>query len=350
MVGRLSGCALLVLLIGVLASPAGRGSDDCYSMSLHSNLEGIRYWYEEAGGFAATNGIPFGDKSLDCTKCHARTCDPCHRVTNPDGTCAFSAEKPRQSETCLPCHERERATIEMLQKKGLSDVHFAAGMTCTDCHSAAETHGTGQDQLSMYDLDRPHVTCTNCHADSTLTSRPHTVHGGKVSCAACHVPKSLVCYNCHMDSVAREGTRDGNYVPFLDWTFLVNYDGQVTSGSAVTLVSGGHKFVAYSPYFTHAVQPQALECNECHGQDGAKRAQFVQEPLPMVKYVDNQFYNYNGVMPLVPPAISWWFLEKENGLWMMSTNPDTAQVQLVGYCTPLTVEQVNALAQARRPY
>ena len=58
------------------------GQDSFYSKSLHYTGEGMRYWYEEQGGFMEITNIPYSQ--LDCKNCHVQSCDLCHANTFPN--------------------------------------------------------------------------------------------------------------------------------------------------------------------------------------------------------------------------------------------------------------------------
>jgi len=62
-----------VMLIGGALLMA---QDAIFKKSLHSTTEGMRYWYEENGGFKDVTGIPYSE--LDCKSCHIETCEKCH--------------------------------------------------------------------------------------------------------------------------------------------------------------------------------------------------------------------------------------------------------------------------------
>ncbi|UCE08235.1 MAG: hypothetical protein JSW07_09530, partial [bacterium] len=171
-----SGIISLIALSSFLLIPAGQiiCQESFFEKSLHYTTEGMRYWYEEQGGFKNVTGIPYAE--LDCKNCHIGSCDRCHAEKN-DGTFSYSVTKAEKQELCLACHSREGATINFGKQLNMLDVHFANGMVCTDCHQKDDVHGDGKFYHSMRDITNPRPACTNCHeADSTL--RAHTVHKG----------------------------------------------------------------------------------------------------------------------------------------------------------------------------
>jgi hypothetical protein len=316
--------------------------EECFEKSLHATGAGMRFWYEQPDGFFSVTGVPYEDPRLGCTNCHANDCAACH---GPGET--ISPAKAREPETCLGCHNRQVEERQILTERGITDVHVDAGMECLDCHSIEEMHGDCRAATSMHEPENPSPACTDCHEGEVLDSVPHTVHLGKLACAACHVENTLACLNCHIDAVIRDQSSVGNYLPLCDWTLLVNHEEQVTTGTAMTLVYGGEKFIAYAPYYTHAIQPQGRDCSECHAETGVRRVR-SEEPLPMAKFWQDRLMPFLGVVPLKPDMLIWPYLEREGDIWMHSTNPDTARRQLVGYCTPLEPEQIRNLSIRQR--
>ncbi len=110
------------------------------------------------------------------------------------------------------------------QHRLVSDVHFRAGMQCTDCHTLAEIHGTGEIALNPYNNVR--ISCEGCHVrgDHPAISKredgemillrgngrrvpswnpqsvPHRVpiHKEKLRCSACHASWSYQDYGLHL--------------------------------------------------------------------------------------------------------------------------------------------------------
>jgi hypothetical protein len=104
------------------------------------------------------------------------------------------------------------------------DVHFRAGMTCTDCHLLTEIHGTGEAPRSA--MSEVRISCESCHirrdhpamvgneggsmvlrtGDTRVAPRrnpdsiPHKVdlHRLKVKCSACHAAWSFQDYGFHL--------------------------------------------------------------------------------------------------------------------------------------------------------
>jgi len=331
------GLFLVVLMPAVLSTAAGE--DTCFSRSLHATGEGMRYWYEEEGGMMQITGIPYRD--LDCSSCHVKSCDRCHAVIHDStGVGAYTNAQARRTEMCLECHSRAALTYRMCEKSGTLDVH---GRQCADCHGGEEVHGDCTTYPSMRAPGAVQANCLDCHAGATEDIRPHTVHQGKLDCAACHVAATTACMNCHMDTFLATGSRKGTFLPTQDWLLLINHEGKVTSATAMTLVYQDQKFLCYGPYFTHAVQPKGKQCADCHGNEAVKMIK-AGKRVPMMTYKDNTVTNWKGVVPVVENALDWVYLNKAGDGWVPIKGNGKETVQYVAYGTPLTSEQINKMA------
>lgn len=316
-----------------------RCQETFFHKSLHYTTEGMRYWYEEQGGFMKVTGIPYTD--LDCHTCHVGSCDKCHAENN-DNVFSYSAEISTKQELCLSCHSREGATIKFGKQLNMLDVHFANDMVCTDCHQPQDVHGDGKSYHSMRDIDNPRPMCTTCHEPDT-SLRAHTVHKGKLDCNSCHVKYTTTCMNCHFDQFLATGSRKGTFIGLPANVFLINYNGKVTTANLQTLVYKGEKFVAYAPYYTHSVQAKARQCTECHGTELAKQIKKGKKVVPM-EYKDGKFIANDVVVPIVEDQLDWIFLDKEDGKWVLNKNEKSVHVQNACYGEPLTQKQINKLA------
>jgi len=336
-------CVWLVVAACAAVKSKCKTEQTCFSNSLHHTGEGMRYWYEEPNGMMKLTGIAY-DK-LACKACHAKSCDVCH-AEQKDGKCAYTAQKARRKDTCLQCHARAKAAIALGKEQGSLDVHIAAGMVCTDCHKADDVHGDGTAYHSMRDKGAVKASCTNegCHPPKEKQIRPHTVHRGKLHCTACHVSNSMACLNCHMDRFIETGKKEGNYLPpAQNWLLLVNYDGQITSGSVQTAVYKDKKFIAYAPYFTHSIQAEAKKCTDCHGNQ-AMQLLSRKKSVPMAKFKDGKMQSFEGVVPLDPDRLDWDFLTKKDNTWTLIDNNEPPHVQFVGHGKPLTKVQIKKMA------
>ena len=329
----------LVALIGAPLVIAENPKESFFSRSLHHTGEGMRYWYEEQGGFMDITKIPY--EKLDCKNCHIKTCDACHTQKIGE-TSIFSVNKAYDMDTCLPCHGRESLTFKMGREKGNLDVHIEKGMVCADCHKGEDVHGNGKVHNSMRDVGAVKTSCTTCHvADMEVSA--HEVHEGQLDCSACHVDNAIACMNCHFDTFLETGSRKGTSLPMQDWTLLINYNGKVTAATAMSLVYKDKKFILYTPYFTHAVKAEAKGCGECHANSAMKLIE-ESESVPMMTFKDGKTVNWKGVVPVVPEKLDWVYLNKVEGKWIPVDNDAVEKVQFVSHGTPLTKGQLEKLA------
>ena len=331
---------VFILFFMLLGGAYVISQDSFFNKSLHYTTEGMRYWYEENGGFKDITGIPYDQ--LDCKNCHIETCDKCHAEKKGE-TFRYSVEKSKDMEhTCLPCHSREKLTLTYGKQQGTLDVHMANGMVCVDCHKTGDVHGDGNFYHSMREINAVKAACTNCHQpDSTL--RAHTVHKGKLDCNACHVKYTTTCMNCHFGRFIETGKRKGNFIALQANVFLINYNGKVTSANMQTLVYKGEKFIAYAPYFTHAIQATARECSECHGTDLVKRIK-KGEHVSGMEFKDGKFIPHECAVPIIADQLDWPFLEKEGDKWIIMKDDKPVHIQFACYGTPLTKMQIKKLA------
>jgi hypothetical protein len=332
---------LVSALLLVVAIQADEKKEPCFYSSLHHTGEGMRYWYEENGGFMDITGIPY--KELDCGNCHVKSCDPCHAKMEEDA-CIYSLKLAKDQEaTCLKCHSREKVTFAINKKKGNLDVHVASGMACSDCHGGNDVHGNGTAYKTMRDEGAVKAKCTNCH-DIDTEKRAHKVHKGKLDCAACHIANTTTCINCHFTKFLETGKRAGNFFPpSQEWMLLVNYNGKVTSGNVQTLVHEGTPFITYAPYFTHAVQAEARACTDCHANDAVN---LITEgkSVPMATFKDGKLESWSGVVPLVPEQLEWVFLDRDGDTWIPLSFTGEVKTQFSAYAKPLTENQVKKMA------
>lgn len=325
----------------VLFSTAEEKQEPCFYKSLHYTGEGMRYWYEENGGFMEITGVPY--EELDCKKCHVKSCEPCHAKTE-DGKCSYSLDKAKDMNTCLACHSREKVTFKIGREKDALDIHIASGMGCVDCHTGEDVHGDGTIYHTMRDEGAVKASCKTCHSLEDVDIRAHKVHKEKLDCAACHVANTTSCLNCHFSKFLETGKRAGNFFPPIqDWLILVNYKGKVTSGNVQTLVYEDKKFITYAPYFTHAVQSKARGCTDCHANEAVM---LIKEgkSVPMAEFKDNKMVSWKGVVPLVPDQLEWEFVDKDGDKWVPLKNDIKPMVQYSCYAEPLTEEQVKKMA------
>lgn len=131
-----------------------------------------------------------------------------------------SEAPPRESETCLDCHDDMIATLETTPHQILSGVDVTeARVACTDCHHGDANHY--EDDPEEYPMTNPAsvdaVTaagiCSACHENSHQQNmqerNPHAGNG--VGCTDCHQVHGVnragllkdreveLCYSCHTD-------------------------------------------------------------------------------------------------------------------------------------------------------
>jgi len=337
---------LVILFCGVYflnLSRAGENEKGCFSNSLHYTTEGMRYWYEEQGGFKNITQIPYS--KLACKNCHANSCEKCH-LEKKEGACSYTVAQARKMDTCLACHARAKLTFKFGKENGSLDIHVKNGMVCADCHKAEDIHGDGKFYHSMRQPGAVKASCNSCH-EPDKSHRAHTIHKGKLDCTACHVSNTLSCMNCHFEQFLKTKEKKGNFFPVQSWTLLINYNGKVTTGNVQTLVYKQKKFITYTPYFTHAIQPKGRACAECHANEAMELIK-DHRSIPMLQFVNNEIVPWKGVAPVVPEKLEWVFLDKKEDRWIPLRNREAPMVQFSGYGEPLTNEQIERLLKSQK--
>ena len=161
--------AFFIASVGASLAVGENPEESFFSKSLHHTGEGMRYSYEEQGGFMDITKIPYND--LDCKGCHVKTCDACHAKKEGDIS-SFSVDKARDMDTCIVCHSRAGLTFRMGKQKDNLDVHVKAGMNCSSCHKGEDVHGTGKSHSAMRDPGAVKAECANCHTSATDAHAP----------------------------------------------------------------------------------------------------------------------------------------------------------------------------------
>jgi len=280
-------------------------------MSLHKSLAG--YWTA-----LDQRGIPENHPDVQegfqnhCRECHA-TCGECH-VSQPrlvgsgfiDGH-MFNA-KPSMTQNCTACHGSRVGNEYLGKHEDLkADIHFRQGrMTCVDCHTADEMHGTPEncdschagpesDQLPPADHRYAGVqspSCESCHpvvATGEDEIIMHQMHGSTLSCQVCHSVSYTSCDNCHLAISEQTGnpfyTTDSSYLTFLigknlNQSYARPYDFVTVRHIPVFPETFGFYGDNLLPEFNnletwkfttpHNIQrntPQNESCNACHGHE-----------------------------------------------------------------------------------
>jgi hypothetical protein len=314
--------------------------EDCFFLSsLHYTSGGMGYWYDKTkGGLETITGVPYSE--LVCKNCHVSSCDGCHKKETGDKF-SYSTQTAKNQEICLKCHSREAAILKIDKAENNLDPHFAAGMQCMDCHTAKEVHGDGVGYNSMKQKEAMEVKCATCH-ESISKSNSHTVHGDKLDCKACHVRQVVSCNNCHFETLVKEGKRVSR--PVSGWTFLMNYDGKVTSANMQSFVVPGNKtFLMFAPQFSHSVLKDGRKCEECHAIKNIKQVEKGKVRLTWLK--DKKVENLKGVIP-VADGVQWMLIYEDykNGQWTPIENPSAPGLHYSAFGEPLSKEQLKKMA------
>jgi len=255
--------SVAMIVIGVSVSISGASTQDfgkcgiChpevaeqYSTSLHYTWSGVEHEYAKGAGEDFGLTLPDG-----CRKCHTplAECTVCHAGDpHNDGI---------DMDTCLHCHKKrpgpnycgKLATHK--EAEGLTpDVHYEAGMTCIDCHTADEIHGGGINQRLAIQ-----VRCEDCHP-ATTDITAHTLHEGKVDCAACHSGWHQTCVNCHLET----GKTDSSTT---DLFYLgMGHEGKIVPFYNMTMTHENKTVVHWVERTPHTITAEAHDCDFCHGQ------------------------------------------------------------------------------------
>jgi len=232
--------------------------------------------------------------NLNCMNCHA-SCGECH-VSRPSNYAGGLINKheffstPPMDQTCYGCHGARNAGEFMGTVGYATDVHFDAGMTCVDCHTVDNFHGTGEAYASMW--DKPVLpSCLDCHENAVPGKSEivaHNVHGTNLSCQVCHASANQNCFECHV-SIAedRQSLSSSSEMRVL---FRIGLNPNPTEERPYTYVALRHipttaeSFIEagedllvnfdessnwkYSP--SHNIQKSTFQnesCDSCHGND-----------------------------------------------------------------------------------
>lgn len=348
-------CFILVIasLLCVGSGPVyAEEQQDCFLSSLHHTGEGMRYWYEAKDGFMAITGIPYDQ--LGCKSCHAKSCNDCHLKKTEKGL-SYSLAMAQDRETCFKCHARAKATLAVDASRDTTGVHMAAGMNCSDCHTAKDAHGDGTFYHSMRQPGAVEAACSDCHTKdaedypAVPETKSHTVHKGKLDCNACHVQNSMSCYNCHFGEFAKTKSKPKSFAGKIkDFLLLVKFEGKVTSGNFQSLVGYNNEpFIVYAPYLTHSIMSEGRKCEQCHATEAVKTLA-ASKPFAAGTFKDGKLEFYKGVIPVSPELLSWPFLEKKDDKWVPFEPKTKPLVQMGLYAEPFTQEELKKLEKAQK--
>jgi hypothetical protein len=314
--------------------------EDCFFLySLHHTTNGMAHWYDKSnGGLESLTDIPYS--KLDCYNCHISSCDRCHK-TEIDKKAAYSIKAAQNEETCLHCHSREKAIMKVDKASNQEDVHFAKGMQCSNCHKSAGVHGDGTEYTSMKQPGAIAAKCENCH-QSVPSSVSHKIHRDKLDCNSCHVRHVFSCSNCHFETLVKEGKRVA--IPLSGWTFLMNYNGKVTSANMQTFVVAGNKtFLLFAPQNSHSIMKEGRKCVDCHATENVRKVQGGKLNLTWLE--NGELKQTKGVIPVVEGVTyDSVYQDYKNGKWVPIENPPVPVLQYAGYGTPLSKDQLKKLS------
>lgn len=163
-----------------------------------------------------------------------------------------------------------------------ADVHFTAGMTCTECHKGTDIMGAAGD--AVHQRDAVDARCGDCHQVELAAGGPHNPEHERLECATCHSQWAPQCFSCHMeydadgrqwDHVEQKETAGRWHEKRADFynglgALGVNEDDRIElfiPGMIMTLAHpdwDGDKFVrAFAPISPHTTGP-ARSCESCH--------------------------------------------------------------------------------------
>jgi hypothetical protein len=322
------GAAACLLLAAMGASaqsvpPTDPPDESFYSKSLHFTNRGIEFVYsKEQGGLEQITGLSASEVGCVKAKCHATTCDMCHRK-NIGGKATYSLDPAVAQAACEGCH----GTPE----KDDPDVHARKGMKCMSCHSTREVHGDGVAYDSYMQPGVLDTRCEKCHSEIS-NSASHTIHRTKLACGACHTAKVGTCINCHVARV--QGTK-GVKMPLEGMLFLVNHGGRVTTANLLTCIYRSKTMITFAPTFSHSIAKQGRACADCH--DSAIVRGIAAGTFAPVTWADGKVTNVKGQLP---------FLTLTDGKWTPLADAAPPVLHFSGTCAPLTREQLAKLSKA----
>ncbi len=311
-------------------------ADSLYANSLHYTNRGIEFVYsKERGGLERITGLSASEMGCVKAKCHATSCDTCHRA-EAGGKASYTLDPAVLQAACERCHGAPEIEAGPRPHRG---------MRCMRCHTAREIHGDGVAHDSYMQAGVLEARCERCHADRSKSSS-HTIHRATLACGACHTGTTDTCLNCHVRA-RLAGQKDAE-IRLRGMLFLVNHDGRVTTANVLSHVYGKRTMITVAPTFAHSVTRQGRACAECHGS--AIVREVAAGAFRPVTWIDGKAANLSGVIPVVDPlAWSLPFLDRKDGAWVPLAGAERPVVQFSGNCSPLTREQLARLAEPKGP-
>lgn len=265
--------------IGIAAEDVGctchSNITENFTSSLHYTGAGMKGEYAKfaAGKFGIDMDAYYA--KWNCSSCHTTTCEKCH------GKDPHKEDMSKNMSTCDQCHVQKQTStfvgetpahgtvpIEGAEVAHPADIHYEKGLTCTDCHTAEEMHGSGEAAATQ--LEAVRTSCEDCHNSpgKEVKGMPvtqfapdtpsHKIHGDKLACTACHLGWSPNCVNCHLD------TRKGTKVVIDDFHLAIGADGKIKPFMNMTATYDNATHTGYGAWFPHTVTDKAKECADCH--------------------------------------------------------------------------------------
>ncbi len=249
-----------------------------FKTSLHYTGSGMCYEYEIYAADYFDIDMDEYYQKFNCNKCHASTCTVCHIGYSATSSDLGHGDQANITiDTCEPCHGKKQTStfvgdMPMHKSQGpAADIHYEAGMICTDCHTSSELHGTGVKYSTQ--LAAVTVKCEDCHSSpgkivNTMEvtqyspeSYSHSLHGNKLSCIACHSSWVLSCQGCHLED------RKGMTVTPDEFYLGVNKDEQITTFlkmEAKYNETHNETHIGLGEWYGHTATDEPKECDFCH--------------------------------------------------------------------------------------
>lgn len=279
---------LMAAAIGAADDGCGRCHSDIaanFTTSLHYTGAGMYNEYE--AGAAGHFDIEMDEyyEQWKCNKCHVTSCTQCHiNYTSTSAGWGHGETVDITIQTCDPCHKKKQSATYMGDMPGhksqgpSADIHYTAGLICTDCHTSDELHGTGV--VYSTQLEAVSIQCVDCHSDPdkvvngtyvtqySSETYSHRLHGDKLSCISCHSDWVLSCNGCHMDT--RKGTK-----PVPDEFYLgVDKDGQITTFLKMEATVGNDTHTGFGAWYGHVATDEPHDCAFCHENEDVLLAEY----------------------------------------------------------------------------
>lgn len=257
------------------------GCEDChpdiaknFSTSLHYTGAGMMNEY--ASGAAGYFGIDMDEyyTNWSCSKCHVATCTQCHFGYENSSGWGHGEQAEITIAQCDSCHFKKQSSTYMGDMPGhktqgpSADIHYTAGLICSDCHTSEELHGTGV--VYSTQLEAVSVQCIDCHGDPekvfngtyitqySSETYSHRLHGDKLSCISCHSSWVLSCNGCHLST--RTGTK-----PVSDEFYLgVDHTGQITTFLKMDATYNNSTHTGFGAWYGHVATDEPHDCSFCH--------------------------------------------------------------------------------------